>query len=83
MLEDTVLTALTDNLTSEADQAKLKTLSADQDIALKDLDLTSLNMWELSMELEDELWVEIDRDEFDKIETVSGLIALCKDLAAA
>ncbi len=83
MLEDTVLTALADNLPNEADQAKLKARSEGQDIALKDLDLTSLNIVEISMQLEDELGVEIDLDEFDKIETVSGLIALCKDLAAA
>ena len=82
MLEDTVMTALTENLPSEADQATLKARTSDQDVALKDLDLTSLNVVEICMHLEDTLGIEIDLDEFDKIESVSGLIAHCKELTA-
>ncbi len=83
MLEDTVLTALKENLPNEADQATLKARSDGQDIALKDLDLTSLNVVEICMHIEDTLGVEIDLDEFDQIETVSGLIAHCEKLAAS
>jgi acyl carrier protein len=65
-------------LVAKTEQKLLDEVKAGQDVELDKLGLTSLNMVEISMELEEKFGLENDIEDFDSCKTMSDFIACCK-----
>ena len=56
--------------------AAAQALRRREDVTLAELELTSLKTVEVLMEVHDHLGVDLDMEEFDRIETVSDLLTV-------
>lgn len=80
MIETHVMSALLACLPDKSDQDFLSTQSPEGDFELEALDMTSLRMVEVCMQLEQSLGVDIDLDEFEEVHSFRDLVAMCKEL---
>jgi len=58
-------------------------LDRDADASLEDLEIDSLSMMEVLMEIEDQLAVQLDVEKFEGVDTVSSAVDRLADLVAA
>lgn len=80
MVENEVIAALVAALPDKADQKILMAHEPGADFSLADLDLTSLRMVEICMQLEETLGIDIDLEEFEETKSLQELVALCDSL---
>ncbi len=82
MAEKEIIEALVAALPDKADQKVLTAHQPGGDFSLSDLDLTSLRMVEICMQLEESLGIDIDLEEFEEAKTLQDLVKLCEGLRA-
>lgn len=78
MEQDNIIAVFKSVLTDSSAQRTLSAYHPNKGIPLEALGLTSLQMVEISMELEEKFGLDIDLEDFESIGTFSEFVEMCR-----